>query len=149
MPIAKRAVTLRGNCHCGQVRVEFSTDQDPANIVPRPCDCSFCQKLGAAYIFDPAGELSVSESRPGTLREYQQGSNTAQFLICGHCGVLVAVIYKHNSRIYGAVNVGCLDGHTGLGISVPASPQTLSPEEKVARWLTLWVPDVVLATSGV
>ena len=148
MPIARKAVTLRGSCHCGQLRIEFSTDQDPASIVPRSCDCSFCQKHGAEYISDPAGRLSVSQSHSGTLREYRQGSNAAQFLICGHCGVLVAVIFRHNSRIYGAANAGCLDGHTGLASPAPASPQTLSPEEKVSRWLKLWVPDVVLATSG-
>ncbi len=144
----RRAVTLQGSCHCGQLHLEFSIGQDPATIAPRACDCSFCQKHGAAYISDPAGRLTVAESRPGTLREYQQGSNTAQFLICGNCGVLVAVIFRHNSRIYGAANASCLDGPTGLGKPVPASPQSLSPEEKVSRWLKLWVPDVVLATAG-
>jgi hypothetical protein len=81
------------------------------------------------------------------LHAYRQGSNAAQFLICSHCGVLVAVIFEHHSRLYGAVNAGCLDGHTGLGSPAPASPQTLSPEEKISRWLKLWIPDVVLATS--
>jgi hypothetical protein len=147
MPLPKEAVKFYGGCHCGQLRIEFSTGVDPANFTPRECDCSFCQKHGAAYISDPAGRLSVSFSR-GALRKYRQGSNTAEFLVCGQCGVLVAVTYEHNSRIYGAVNIGCLNGHTGLGSSVPASPQMLSPDEKVSRWLKLWVPDVELVASG-
>ena len=148
MPTVKATTTLRGSCHCGELRVEFSPAQDPAGIVSRSCDCSFCQKHGAAYVSDPGGRLSVSEGRAGALREYRQGSNAARFLICGHCGVLVAVIFRLDSRIYGAVNAGCLDEHAGFGAPVQVSPQALSPEEKVSRWLTMWVPDVELTTSG-
>ncbi len=144
MPMAGIAVTLQGSCHCGRLRLEFATEQDAASIVARACDCSFCQKHGAAYISDPAGRLSVSESDAGALREYRQGSNAARFLVCEHCGVLVAVVFEHDSRIYGAANARCLDGQIGLGSSVPASPQTLSREEKVSRWLKVWVPDVAL-----
>ena len=148
MPLAKEAITLRGSCHCGQLRLEFSTFQDPATIHPRACDCSFCRKHGAAYISDPAGRLTVSESHSGTLHRYRQGSDTAEFLICDHCGVLVAVTFEHESRIYGAANAGCLNGHTGLGSWVSASPQTLGPSEKASRWLKLWVPDVEFSVSG-
>lgn len=142
------AMTLRGSCHCGGLRLEFATGQDPVNIVPRACDCSFCQKHGAAYISDPAGRLSISENDSGALREYRQGSNTARFLVCGHCGVLVAVVFEHDSRLYGAANARCLEGETGFSTPMPASPQTLSPEQKVSRWLQVWVPDVVLMTFG-
>ena len=148
MSMAKGTRTLRGSCHCGHLRIEFSTDQDTAGIVPRACDCAFCRKHGAAYISDPAGRLSVSESHAGALREYRQGSNAARFLVCSHCGVLVAVIFAHDSVIYGAANAACLDGHPGLGTPIPASPQALSPDEKVSRWLGLWTPDVVLTTSN-
>ena len=86
-------------------------------------------------------------SSQGAVRKYRQGSNTADFLICAHCGVLVAVIYEHGSRIYGAVNTGCLDGRNGLGSSAPASPQALSQDEKISRWLQLWVPDVQMVAS--
>lgn len=141
-------MTFHGSCHCGRLRIDFSTDQDPANFTPRACDCSFCRKHGAAYVSDPAGRLSVSASQ-GALRKYRQGSNTAEFLVCGQCGVLVAVVFEHDSRIYGAVNVGCLDGHIGFAIPTPASPQVLSPDEKISRWLKLWVPDVDLIVPDI
>ena len=148
MPMENAPAILRGGCHCGRLAVEFRTSQDRATIIPRSCDCSFCSKHGAAYISDPAGSLYVSHSEPDALREYLQGSNAARFLMCRHCGVLVAVIFRHASGIYGAVNAGCLDEQTGLGQPVPASPQTLGAEEKVARWLKLWIPHVVLARAG-
>jgi hypothetical protein len=35
-----------------------------------------------------------------------------------------------------------------FGASVPASPQRLSPEEKISRWLQVWVPDVQFTGAG-
>ena len=61
--------------------------------------------------------------------------------------MLVAVTFEHCGRIYGAVNVACLDGHTGFGVPITTSPQTLTPEAKATRWLQVWVPDVQLVTS--
>jgi hypothetical protein len=146
-PLSNASV-FRGGCHCGQLRVAFSTELDPASIIPRACDCSFCQKHGAAYVSDPAGQLSVMMKSSDALHRYQQGSNTAEFLLCDRCGVLVAVVFVHNARIYGAVNARSLEGPTGFGSAVPASPQLLASGEKIARWSQLWVPDVELVTSG-
>jgi hypothetical protein len=35
-----------------------------------------------------------------------------------------------------------------LGTPVSASPQVLSPEEKISRWLQMWVPGVRLIVAG-
>lgn len=147
MPSATIESTLRGSCHCGELRVELSTRLDPATLIPRACDCSFCLKHGAAYVSDPAGRLELMV-HPDGLRRYRQGSGTAEFLMCDRCGVLVAVTFMQAARIYGAVNARCLDGNMRLGDSATASPQALNPEEKAARWMKLWVPDVRLVASG-
>lgn len=147
MSSLKDATTFHGSCHCGRLRIEFSTDKAPADFTSRACDCSFCRKHEAAYVSDPAGRLSVS-ARQGALRKYQQGSSTADFLLCGQCGVLVAVTFGHGDRVHGAVNIGCLDGETGFRGPVPASPQALGADEKVSRWLELWIPDVEFNASG-
>jgi hypothetical protein len=147
-PLSNASV-FRGGCHCGQLRVTFSTALDPAGIIPRACDCSFCQKHGAAYVSDPAGQLSVIMQSADALRRYRQGSNTAEFLLCDRCGVLVAVVFEHDARMYGAVNARSLEGPTGFGTIVPASPQLLATNEKIARWSQLWIPDVELVTSGI
>lgn len=142
------ALRLWGGCHCGRLRVAFSTGLDPAAINPRACDCSFCQKHGAAYVSDPAGGLCISMAEPDDVRRYRQGSGTAAFLFCGHCGILVAVIVDHGGRTYGAVNARCLDATTRLGDAITASPQQLAAGDKVDRWLRLWIPDVELMVDG-
>ena len=146
MPPEKDMTTFDGGCHCGRLHIGFSTRLDPTSFTPRACDCSFCHKHGAAYVSDPAGQLSVS-AREGALRRYRQGSGNADFLLCGECGVLVAVVFGHAGRLHGAVNVGCLEGNNEFMAPVPASPRTLSAEEKISRWLKLWIPDVELNAS--
>ena len=144
MPLARESTTLHGSCHCGALRTEFTTRLSIADMAPRACDCTFCQKHGAAYISDSAGHLRISVSDPETLHSYRQGSEAALFRLCARCGVLVAVTFAHKNRLFGAVNAGCLDDRASLAASVPASPQRLSPEEKISRWLQLWVPGVEL-----
>ena len=148
MTLVRQSTTLHGGCHCSKVQVEFTTSLDLGGTNPRACDCSFCQKHGAAYISDPSGTLRIIAAEPGALHSYRQGSELARFQLCGQCGVLVAVIFEHNGNTYGAVNVGCLDERSLLGVSVPASPQQLSPQEKISRWLQVWVPRVQLVISG-
>ena len=133
-----------GACHCGRLQVRFTTLLAAERLVPRACDCSFCQKHGAAYVSDPRGALQMT--LPAGLAPYRQGAGNAQFHVCDRCGVLVAVTYENEAgRRFGTVNVRCLDAAASFPPPQPASPQALPPEERTARWRQLWVPDVVVA----
>ena len=134
--------TLQGGCHCGGLRVELTTQQSPAILQARACDCSFCRKHGAAYVSDPAGGMRVIETTKAALQEYRHSSRTAQFLICAACGVLIAVCFTASDGVYGAVNACCLEEEPRLGPALAASPQRLTPQERVERWRMLWVPNV-------
>lgn len=97
-----------GACHCGRLQVRFTTLLAAERLVPRACDCSFCQKHGAAYVSDPRGALRMT--LPAGLAPYRQGAGNAQFHVCDRCGVLVAVTYENEAgRRFGTVNVRCLD----------------------------------------
>lgn len=136
--------TLHGSCHCGGLNARLTVTLPLSEIQPRACDCSFCCKHGASWVTDPAGQLRIEAQEP-QLRSYRQGSGSARFLVCGDCGVLVAVVLEHQTATYGAVNAGCLDGAPALGVAVPVSPRLLGPSEKVERWQQVWVPNVELA----
>jgi len=134
---------LRGGCHCGKIKVKLVTSIRSEELNPRACDCSFCLKHGASYVSDPRGRLSIEVRGSDALCEYRQGSGNARFLACRFCGVLVAVVYDDGSRLYGTVNSKCIDGAT-FGTPQVVSPQKLSGEDKTARWVKLWTPDVEL-----
>ena len=134
--------TLQGGCHCGAIALAFSTALVLADTAPRACDCGFCRAHGAAWVSDAGAHLIIHAHRTDRLQRYRQGSLAAQFLLCSECGVLVAVVFEEDDRTYAAVNAGCLDVRDAFGPAVPASPQQLAPEEKLARWRQLWIGEV-------
>lgn len=140
--MASTSSPLHGGCHCGALTLDLATSLVPAGTAPRACDCSFCRAHGAVWISDPAGQLVVRVHRPDRLRRYRQGSEAAQFLLCGDCGVLVAVVFEDGDQRHAAVNAGCLDTRDAFAPAVAASPQALAPAEKVARWRQVWIHDV-------
>ncbi len=134
---------ISGSCHCGNIQVRLTLSQPPLSYNPRACDCSFCQKHGAAYISDAKGELEIQVRDPKLLSHYQQGSETADFWVCRTCGNLVAVLFANQGETYAAVNTRILDSKTLLGEPVTVSPQKLSKEEKTKRWQQVWFSKVI------
>ena len=63
--------TLRGGCHCGNLKVAFETSLDPSILQLRACQCSFCRRHGAVTTSDPGGHAGVRkvvESIRGSAR---------------------------------------------------------------------------------
>ena len=131
---------LEGNCHCENLRLEFETRLRIAATSPRACDCSFCQAHAAAWVSDPDGELVVTASDADALGRYRQGSESAEFLFCRHCGVLLAVVFATDEGLCGAVNVRCLANAGEFAPAEVVSPQQLAPEVRRERWRRLWSP---------
>lgn len=140
-------ISIKGSCHCGNLRVVLGLSQEPGTYQPRACDCSYCTRHAAAYISDAEGSLSLEIEDRRQLKAYRQGSHTADFLLCQNCGVLIGVTYREGRETYMAVNARILNHHVTLGQAVAASPQKLSAEEKVARWKKLWFRGVALSGS--
>ena len=138
---------LNGGCHCGALRIEAQLTRTPAAYSPRACDCDFCRKHGAAYVSDPHGVLRLHIADEGHLRRYRQGSGIAECLLCGNCGVVVAVTYRHDGKLYATVNAKTIDGPPQFAAEKSISPKTLSPDEKIARWTQGWFAAVELAVD--
>lgn len=130
---------LSGGCHCGALRWSFVTRQALDAFVPRACDCDFCTRHRAAWVSDPQGALRIAgASRAG---RYRQGSGQAEFLFCGQCGVLVAVVCADEAGVLrGALNRNSFDLRDRLGNEAVASPQLLAADAKLARWSQVWTP---------
>ena len=129
----------KGGCHCGGVQFAFESQRPLSDFTPRACDCDFCTRHRAAWISDAAGRLRITVSH--ALRLYRQGSGQAEFLFCGDCGVLVAVICMgDDGTLRGAINRNSFDERELFAPEVTASPQQLAPDAKLARWSQLWTP---------
>jgi len=132
--------TLTGSCHCQRLQLALHGSLDPTATPPRACDCSFCQAHAAAWVSDPDGELVVTAHDAEALGRYRQGSESAEFLFCRHCGVLLAVVFATEAGMRGTVNARCLARGDEFASPQVVSPQQLPPEERRERWRRLWTP---------
>jgi len=135
---------LDGSCDCRNLRVRAEITTSPEAYRPRACDCDFCFRHGAAYVSDPAGSMQLGVEDRAELGSHRQGSGTAEFLVCRRCGVLVAVIYRADGRVFGAVNHRALDRSIRFAEPLAVSPKRLDPTQKTERWREVWFPDVRL-----
>jgi hypothetical protein len=46
-------VIFKGQCHCGAIRVELTSDRPPDEQALGACQCSFCRKHNARAFSDP------------------------------------------------------------------------------------------------
>lgn len=132
--------TLTASCHCQRLQLALYGALEPAATSPRACDCSYCLAHGAAWVSDPGGELVVTASGADALGRYRQGSESAEFLFCRHCGVLLAVVFATDEGLRGAVNVRCLARAGEFAPAQVVSPQQLPAEDRRERWRRLWSP---------
>ncbi len=137
---------LGGGCHCGNIRVELELTRSAGTYNPRACDCDFCRKHRAAYVSDPQGSLLIQIRDERDCGRYAQGSGQAELLLCRHCGVLIAPLYREAGRVYAAVNINVVEG-VAFGAQQTASPKALAAADKVKRWKDLWFSNVTLRTG--
>jgi hypothetical protein len=135
---------LRGGCHCGSIRAELELTRSPDSFHPRACDCDFCRKHAAAWVSDPEGSARIRISHERRALTYRQGSGQAELLLCGHCGILVAALYRSAERLYAAINARIFHGAAAFGSEQPVSPKTLSERQKAERWQDIWFSNVTI-----
>ena len=98
---------LAGSCHCGGIEVELATQTTEDEIVPRACGCDFCLKHRPNWFSDSNGAPTISHTIEPT--RYRFGTETADFLFCPNCGVVIAAIGENAGRKIAVFNLNCLD----------------------------------------
>ena len=96
--------TLRGGCHCGEVRFEVTA---AADIEAQQCNCSICRMCGYLHLIVAKTDFNLLRGAE-LLQTYQFGSHVARHLFCRKCGTKSFYIPRsHPDGI--SVNVNCLD----------------------------------------
>ena len=98
---------LPGSCHCGAIRVTLSTRFAENEVAPRACGCDFCLKHRPNWFSDTEGLLTIAHTVEPT--RYRFGTETADFLICPRCGVVIAAVCESEGKTIGVFNLNCLD----------------------------------------
>jgi hypothetical protein len=133
--------TLRGGCHCGNLKVAFETSLDPSILHLRACQCSFCRRHGAVTTSDPGGRLLVEVNQPNMLVRYRFALGITDFLVCRACGVYVAATMEAERGWLGVVNVNTLDAHEQFARQPEAMRYGAEAvEDRATRRAKVWMP---------
>jgi hypothetical protein len=127
-----------GRCHCKAIGFEVETERPVAEWSVRACQCTFCRAHAALSMSDPNGALAFVEG--GTLVRYEFGLRTAEFLLCGRCGVYVGARTEIGGKWFGIVNVRALvDGPKDVVVqAMEYDGETV--ETRNARRAQRWTP---------
>ncbi len=145
----------RGSCHCGANQVLLDTPRLPQDQIIGACQCSFCRKHNVRAFSDPKSSVTFSLSEPGNIVRYRFALNTADVLLCGTCGVYVAMLLEHEGERYCTFNIDLLDERQIF--TQPAVPRFYDNEtrhDRIKRRAKNWCkavitePDAVLKTEG-
>ena len=139
---------LHGSCHCGALRLSFHTARPLDALAWRRCGCDFCRRHGGFYTSDPQGRLVVEVTEPGALRRYRFGQKTADFLICAHCGVFMAVTAEIDGHLHAVVNLAVIDPPLAPPADIPIMDfEGETVENRTARRKRNWIGCVHIRDS--
>ena len=142
-----------GGCHCGNLRIEFESAIDPAEIEVRACQCGFCRKHAARAVADPLGKLTVRVGDEARLNRYTFGYRTAEYLICRDCRVYVAAVTIGEESPRGIAMVNAMDhrqlfARPPMSVTFDAETRTERVERRRDRWMPVSVETATQASDG-
>jgi len=134
---------LHGSCHCGNIRFDLGWPSTVADIPARACTCTFCVKHGGVWTSNPAATLTIRFADRTHVSEYQFGTKTATFHVCGKCGVAPVVTSNIEGRTHAVVSINALDDvDPGSLKRAPISFDGEGVGDRLARRQRNWIADV-------
>ncbi|HLW69570.1 MAG TPA: hypothetical protein VKS22_03005 [Candidatus Binataceae bacterium] len=130
----------RGGCYCGNLRWTLRSQLAVAQLPVRTCGCGFCRKHGLLTTSDPQGEMDFSVSDRTMLLRYRFDTATADFLMCGRCGVYVGAQMEEAGRHYAIANLRTLESDGELGVVQPMDYSSENAVTRRARRASRWTP---------
>jgi hypothetical protein len=134
---------IDGRCHCGNIAFVLTWTPAPRSIPARACGCTFCTKHAGVWTSNPAGVLEVRVREAALVSTYAFGTRTADFQVCGRCGVVPLVTSRIDGRLYAVVNVNTFEGvDPSLLDRRPTSFDDESTDGRLERRKRNWIADV-------
>jgi hypothetical protein len=132
---------LEGSCHCGRLRIAFTTAKAVTELPLRACQCTFCRRHGALTTSDPEGEVVLTLSELPAGGWYRFGTGMTDLWVCPTCGVYLGGYVESEGQGRAVVNTRALDARAEF-TQAPAAMDygRESREERLARRMRVWSP---------
>lgn len=98
-----------GGCHCGAMTTIYESAVAPETAEVRACQCSFCRRHASRAVSDPAGRLTITLHDDAAVRRYRFGLGTADYYLCGRCGVYVAAVMPDGEKSFAVAILNAFD----------------------------------------
>lgn len=136
-------MVLEGSCHCGRLRVSFSTARAVAELPLRACQCTFCRRHGGLTTSDPA----VTELPARGW--YRFGMGLTDFWVCPTCGVYVGAYVEAGGQGRAVVNIRALEAAAEFTQApTPMDYGQETPDGRLERRGRVWSPARVERRTG-
>jgi hypothetical protein len=133
-----------GGCHCGNLRLTVRLSRPPEEIRPRACGCSFCRAHATRTISDPAGAAEIWAQDWDLVVPYRFGSRTAEYLVCGRCGVYIGAVCATAAGTRAVINTNSLaDRALFTETPAPVDHDGEATEDRMARRAANWTPTIL------
>lgn len=136
-----------GGCHCGAIRMTYSSAVPAAEHALRACQCSFCRRHGSIAVSDPDGAVEIRIGDEAKASRYRFGLGTADYIVCRECGVYVAAVMTEGGKSWSVAIVNALDDR--VDFAGPVEPVDFSAEDegdRRARRRARWTPTIFVLT---
>ena len=136
---------IHGQCHCGNLAFDLTTDKSDAEIEPRACACEFCRMHAAKAWSDPDGRVVISVASSVRLQRYEFALKTAEFFVCRECGGYLAAVLTDLDGCWSTVNLQLSSLRDR-----PASPVDYDTEQvnqRVTRRKDAWTPTEIIISA--
>lgn len=140
--------TLKGACHCGNIKLEFNTPNSPRVLWLRKCSCSFCHKQGNINVADPEGFLTIKIENKERTFFYQMGHKTSDRLFCSTCGVYIGGLMTYEGKSVCVLNANTLDTDNNLSTPTEINVSSQTPQERVLGRMSRWMPFEIVYKSS-
>ena len=136
---------LDGRCHCGNIRYRYYSPVTTEDLTIRACRCSYCTKIGGRYTSDPQGILVAEVFDCEAIHLYRFATGTANFYVCGRCGMAPFVTCLLDDIMYALVNVNTLNDFCPIRAQIAYADFSHEDREtRLNRRRTKWIGNVTL-----
>lgn len=142
--------TIRGKCHCGNIEYQLSWPSSDKKLAVRACSCTFCTKHGGVYTSHPEASLNARVSDGARLSIYAFGTQTADFYVCGGCGVVPFVTSTIDGSTFAVVNVNSFENVAAEDLVTSTSNfDDEDVTQRLDRRKRNWIPRVIVEIESI
>jgi len=122
--------TITGQCHCGNLTSVVGYPSDVNHLTLFGCSCTYCRLHGLVWLGRPAQSLRLAAEDASFSHWYCTGPLHPCYLVCQHCGVVVATVCQFDNEWYGIMNAQTAVLPTLPQDFVSFRPDSLTDEER-------------------